>query len=148
MIDAALNLLNMIDTALILSGTIGCIALIFARLQHVHQKKTTSVNISMEMLKRFREDDFRKTVRFLNTNELPNDKWDKNKELLKLLNHFEEMGLFEKDKLLSTDHIVHLHGHVLKLIKNNECAKKLIRDWKSKRPDFYFIHLSRLLRKI
>ena len=142
-----LTLLELIEPALILSVVIGGTALYFAWKQQQFQKKITSVNISMEMLKRFREDDFRTTVRFLKTGKTSDDKWDKDTELLKIMNHFEEMGLFEKEGMLDMDHIKQLHGHVLNLIKNNEHSKMLFNEWRIKDPDFYFIHLAKLLEK-
>ena len=136
------------EIGVILGIIVGGLATLIAFQQHKSQRKTTSVNISMEMLKRFSDSDFRSTIQFLKSGIIPNDNWDRDRELLKLMNHFEDMGLFEKDGVLEMNHIKQLHGHVLNLIKTNEHTKRLRKEWSDKDPDYYFVFLKRLLEKI
>lgn len=142
-----LTLLEWVDSTLILGIIIGAASIIISWSRHKSAKLTASVSISLEMLKRFRDDDFRTTIDFLKTGKHP-EKWDRDRELLKLMNHFDEMGMFEKDGVLLKQHITEMHGHVLKLLSNNPYSKKLFNEWRKKDPDYYFIHLARLFNDI
>ena len=112
------------------------------------QRKATSANVSLDMLKLMREKDFRETVKFLKSGNVPNNQWDRDLELTKLLNHFEDMAMFEEDGVLDLEHIRQMHGRVLKLIKNNVHTKRIIKEWSDEDPNFYFIFLRRLLNSI
>jgi len=112
------------------------------------QRKATSASVSLEMLKRMRDDDFRDTVKFLKSGTVPKSGWDKDLELLKFLNHFEDMAMFEEDGVLNFEHIKQMHGHILKLIKSNADTQRLIKKWSDEDPNFYFIFLRRLLNSV
>lgn len=143
-----LTLMELVEPAIIIGFAIGISSVIIAVIQHRSQQKTTSVNVSMSILKRFEDDDFRITSDFLATGKVPSDDWDQDHELLKLMNYFEDMGLFANDGVLKIKHIIQMHRDTLRLIKENEHTKKLLETHRKKDPKFYYIFLTKLLTKV
>lgn len=112
------------------------------------QAKTDAARLALEMQKRFIEPDFRITIHYLKTGKAPPE-WDKNREIQKMLNYFEYMGLFEKDGVLKWDYIKNIHGHALKLLKNHKDSKKIIDEWVEKdSKKSYFVYIGRLFNKL
>jgi hypothetical protein len=109
------------------------------------QTKATSANLSLEMLKRMREEDFRDVVE-----KILQDQPEKcnRRDLDRLLNHFEYMALFEDDGTLDVTHIEHMYGAVLKKIKDNKFVQDIIQESVKKDPNYYYVHLRNLLKKI
>ena len=50
--------MELVEPAIIIGFAIGVSSVIIAIIQHRSQQKTTSVNVSMNILKRFENDDF------------------------------------------------------------------------------------------
>lgn len=109
------------------------------------QTKATSANLSLEMLKRMREEDFRDTVEKILKDQ---PQTCNRRDLDRLLNHFEYMSLFEDDGSLDIQHIIHMYGAVLKKIKDNVFIQEIIQESVKKDPNYYYIHLRELLKKV
>ena len=133
---------------MIIGFAIGIASVIIAVVQHRSQQKTTSVNVSMSILKRFEDDDFRNTSNFLATGKRPSDDWNQENELLKLMNYFEDMGLYANEGVLKEKHIIQMHRDTLRLIQKNEHTKKLLKEHREKDPKFYYIFITKLLKKV
>ena len=115
-----------------------------------YQRKQTKVDaarLALDMQKRFMEQDFRETVKFLKTGVEPSE-WDKDKEIRKMMNYFEYMGMFEKDGVLEWKYIESIHGHVLKMLKTDFDSKRLLDKWVKKDPKFYFVYIKNMFDKI
>ena len=110
------------------------------------QAKTDAARLALEMQKRFTEQDFRNTIHYLKTDKAPS-KWDKNREIQKILNYFEYMGQFEKEGVLKWDYIKNMHGHALKILKNHEDSKKIIEEC-TKDSKSYFVYIQRMFDKL
>jgi len=143
-----LTFMELFEPALILGIAIGGSTVFLAWRQQIIQKKTTSVTVSLEMLKRLQEKDFRDTVEFLASGNIPYDNWNKDIEIEKLLTHFEDMGLFKEEGVLTAKHIKQMHGYTLGLIKENLDAQRIIKIWNDKKPEYYFIFVKKLLEDL
>ena len=108
------------------------------------EAKSTSADVTLKILERFREDDFRDT-----TKKILNDKSNEcdDKEIRKLLNYFEYIAIFEEDGVLVFEHVEHMHGAVLRKIKQDEKIQGIIQEYVDKDPNYYFTYLRRLLEK-
>ena len=111
------------------------------------QVKVDAARLALDMQKRFIEQDFRETVKFLKTGEEPPE-WDKDKEIRKMMNYFEYMGMFEKDGVLEWKYIESIHGHILKMLKTHDDSKSILNEWVEKDPKFYFVHIRNMFDKI
>lgn len=109
------------------------------------QTKATSATLSLEMLKRMREEDFRDVVEKILEDKPENCN---SRDFNRVLNHFEYMALFENDGTLDIEHIIHMYGTVLQKIKTNPFIQKRIQEVVDKDPDYYYVHLRDLLKKI
>jgi len=143
-----LTFMELFEPAVILGIAIGASTVFLAWRHQIIQKKTNSVNVSMNLLKRFEDKDFRDVSDFLATDKTPSDDWDKENELLKLMNYFEDMGLYEDEGVLKIKHIIQMHRDTLRLIKENKHTKKLLEEHRKKDPKFYYIFLTKLLEKV
>ena len=101
----------------------------------------------MQLLRRFEQDDFRKISDFLASGNEPHD-WDRRHELLKLMNCFEDMGLYESEGVLKLKHIIQMHRDTLRLIKSNKHTKSLLDEHVKCDPNYYFTFLTKLLEKV
>lgn len=117
------------------------ITIIALTLQMRQQKRTTSADISLRMIERMREKDFRKVVDDILDNNIV---VKNNIDLERLLNHFEYMAQFYYDELVMRDHIKLMYLPVLLEIKKNEEIKETFFPEKSD----LFINLRYLLRDI
>ena len=111
------------------------------------QAKTDAARLALEMQKRFIEPDFRTTIHYLKTGEVPPE-WDKNREIQKVLNYFEYMGLFEKDGVLEWDYIKNIHGYALKLLNKHDDSKEIIEKWSKNDSEPYFVNIKRMFNKL
>jgi hypothetical protein len=112
------------------------------------QSKTTSADVSLKMVERMRDKDIRDSIKFLETGNLPSADWDMDHELRVLMDHFEDMAMFEEEGVLDIQHILQMHGYVLRLIKSNSETQKIIQHWADQDPLFYYIFLRRLLKLV
>jgi len=143
-----LTFMEIVEAVAIIGTVIGISTTIITVQQHLSQKKATSVTVSMSLLKRFEDKDFRDVSDFLALGKIPHDGWDRDNELLKLMNYFEDMGLYSDEGVLKIKHIIQMHRDTLRLIKENEHTQKLLKEHREKDPDFYYIFLTKLLKKV
>lgn len=143
-----LTLLELVEAVAIIGTVIGISTVIIAVQQHLSQKKATSVTVSMNLLKRFEDKDFRDVSDFLALGKISSEGWARDDELLKLMNYFEDMGLYSKEGVLKIKHIIQMHRDTLRLIRDNEHTKRLLKEHREKDPEFYYIFLTKLLKKV
>ena len=111
------------------------------------QAKVDAAKLALEMQRRFMEQDFRDTVKFLKTGQEPSE-WDKDHAIRKMMNYFEYMGMFEDEGVLKWTYVEHVHGHVLKMLKTNPDSKRLLDEWVKKDPKFYFFYIRKMFDKL
>lgn len=109
--------------------------------------RISTAEMAMKMQRRFTEDDFITTVKFLNTGKSP-AKYDKGLEIRKILNYFEYMAMFAKDGVIKQNYILHMHGHLLYILKTHPDAKREFDEWIKKNPKVYYIHLAELFKDV
>lgn len=134
------EILTFVVTAIILVVTI-----ITLRDQIQKQTKTSSANLATIFLARLRDEDFRDLwEKIRNPNVTEYNRLD----VARLLNHFEYIAIFEEDKILELDHVVHMFGANLKAIKNDPFIKNIIDGKSNENSKFYYSKLIELLKKI
>ena len=139
--------MELFEPAIILGIVIGVSSLFMAWHKQRISNKTTSVTISLEMSKRFKEKDFQNTIEFLYSGEKPDDSWDEKIEIEKLLTHFEDMGLYEDEGVLKMKHIDQMYRDTLIQIKKSKIAQDIIKESQKKDSEFYFIFLKKILEQ-
>ena len=110
------------------------------------QKKTNSINIALKFITRFEQKDFRITSDILAGRE-PSCEWDKDAEIEKMMNCFEDMGKFYADGALSLDHIIELHRDTLCLLMTNVDSNRIFQSYRVRDPSFYYRHLDSLFQE-
>ena len=64
------------------------------------------------------------------------------------LNHLETISVFWKDKTITENHTKEFFGANLKLISNDKFLNEFLKKWIEKNPDYYFINLRELIKKV
>lgn len=120
------------------------ITIIALTIQMRRQAKTTSAHLSLEMVKRMREADFRTVV----DNILDNNSTACNRlDLERMLNHLEYMAAFERDELLDFGHVMMMYSNLLRHIRNDEHVQNIITEFVNDNPR-NFDNLRNLLNQI
>ena len=131
--------------SIILSLSALIISLAFSLYGHYVAKKTTSAKILLEMSKRMEQQDFRKTMKLLHSEEKPDKDRDEQIEIERLLTYFEDMGLYEDEGILKIKHIDQMHRYTLKLLKKDDRVKKILEKYSDgDDADFYFVFVKKL----
>ena len=133
------EILTFVVTAIILVVTV-----ITLRDQIQKQTKTSSANLATIFLARLRDEDFRDLwEKIRNPNVTEYNRLD----VARLLNHFEYIAIFEEDKILELDHVIHMFGANLKAINNDQFIKNIINGKSTENSTFYYSKLKNLLKK-
>ena len=120
------------------------ITIIALHTQIKKQSKTTSSDVLLKTLERVREPDFQDTIRKILADQ---SEECEDIEIRKLLNYFEYVAVFEDDGVLELNHIIQMHGAVLRKIRNDEYVQNMINNLVNDNPKLY-TYLRRLLGAI
>ncbi len=120
-------------------------SLIVTAHQTKKRSKVSSANLILELLKPWREEHVKKLLSEIADPSIT--QYDE-KELSYLLNHFEDIAVFENDGTLSTNHVVEFFGADLKYIRDDKFIQNYIKKWVEKNPNYYFVNLNQLFKKI
>jgi len=115
---------------------------------NMKQSRATSANLSVTMAELFRKPRFGKTLDYLENGKVPNPNWDKDLEIEILLTHIEDIGLFVSDGVISERHVLEMYSYTLELIKKSPDCKRIFEKYQEKKPNFYFMYVQKLLRKV
>ena len=115
---------------------------IFLYVSTTRKSKIESANISLKLLQIGREDMYRKIFE-----KIRNAKKLEEQEIKDLLRYYEYVAEFLKDKVLSYDHVFHIHGKNLKLMYENDEIRKVF-DKATQNSNYSYVNLRDLFLRI
>ena len=141
----ALNLVSLAEIAVIFGIITAGVTAFFLGLQIKKQSKTTSADISLRMIETVRRKEFRNDLSKIiegKSNELTE------KEIYRILNHYEYLAEFEKDGVLVFDHVLHQHGRNIKMLYDDQRVKSIFDKSRKENPEYNYTNLDNLFIKI
>ncbi len=130
-------------------GIIGMVmaagTIFFLAWQNIQRAKIASADLSLRMIDTVRREDFREILCKISdgkSNELDDNK------IYKVLNHYEYLAEFEKDKLLNFDHVLHQHGRNIKMLYDDSKIKQVFDKSRKENPGYNYTNLNNLFTKI
>ena len=115
---------------------------IFLYVSTTRKSKIESANISLKLLQMGREDKYRKTFEKIRNAETLEEQ-----EIKDLLRYYEYVAEFFKDRVLSYDHVLHIHGKNLKLMYENDEIRKIF-DKAIQKSNYSYVNLHNLFLRI
>jgi len=109
------------------------------------QSKVSSANLILEILKPWRKDPFKKLLGEMIDAQVT--QYDESR-LEEFLNQLETIAIFWKDKTLSDNHVKEFFGANLKIVRDDAFIQKYMNKWITKNPDYYFVNLKELIKKV
>ena len=123
-------ILNMTFMELIESVAIGvaiggffatCVLLYFTYQQTRKRSKTASADLNLRLLDVVRREDFRGIFQKIKNPGVVPDK-----DIRRILNHYEYISLLDNDGLLDSNHVLHIHGRNIKVLCEDERIKNFL----------------------
>lgn len=119
--------------------------LVVNSIQIKKQSQISSANLILELLQPWRKQsfkDFLKEIADPNTTQYDED------NLEEFLNQLEDIAIFWKDGTLSEVHVKEFFGTNLKTVRDDEFIQNYMKKWIDKNPDYYFVNLTNLIKKV
>lgn len=146
-----------IDTILHVCTSVSVILVLVWQIRR--HSKNVSADVSLKMLERVRTDEFRQILKTINDGK---SSTLETKHILKVLIHYEYLALFEKEKVLDFNHVLHVHGMNLKTLYNDVWVRTVFeenrdkqhksKNWKilfgKRKKQYSFVNLNELFKKI
>lgn len=114
-------------------------------LQLNKQSKVSSATLVLELLKPWRTKETQELFQKINNKTITSAD---EQEIGYLLNQLEDIAVLEKDKTLDSIHVKEFFGTDLKSIRDNDVIKEYIESYAKLNPDYYFVNLRNLLKKV
>lgn len=117
----------------------------FLWLQIKKQSKTTSADISLRMIETVRRDEFRDTLKAIRegkSSDIPEG------DIYRVLNHYEYLAEFEKDRVLDFDHVLHQHGRNIRMLYDDAKVMEIFTASRKEDPEYNYANLENLFIKI
>jgi len=109
------------------------------------QSQISSANLILELLQPWRKQSFKD---FLKEIADPNITQYDEVNLEEFLNQLEDIAIFWKDGTLSEVHVKEFFGTNLKTVRDDESIQNYMKKWINKNPDYYFVNLTNLIKKV
>ena len=143
------SLLELVEHVILIGIGIALIASIISMtgliINAIHirkQSKVSSANLILNLLEPWRKNDFKNALSNMRKGNYNTDKVEE------FLNQMEDIAIFWKDGTLTDNHVKEFFGENLKFIRDDEFIKKYMNTWTDKNPDYFFVNLTTLLKKI
>ncbi len=144
-----LSLLELAEHAILIgigialtASVIAMAGLIINTIQTKRQTKVSSSNLILKLLEPWRKHEFITAL-----SSMHNGKND-TKQVEKFVNQMEDIAIFWKDKTITDNHAKEFFGANLKFIRDDEFIKNYLKTWIEKNPKYYFVNLTKLLKKV
>jgi len=139
-----MTLLGMIDLLALAGLLTASFTALYLYISAYKRGKTESAHLSLKLLEMGKNDDkIINALKKIGSSEKIDDD-----EAHALLRYYEFIAEFWKDRVLSYDHVLHVHGKNLKEMYHHKDIKNIFEDSVNEQPTYNYLNLQSLFLKI